>query len=74
MRMILIIGALVLLAGCQKDIEARERDDDASCRQLIAERNDARPTAYQECRANLMQYREQKATALSGRTHININR
>jgi hypothetical protein len=57
----------LLLAGCQKDVEARETADDSFCRKTVAERNDSRPDAYKECRANLMQYHQQKAIAASGK-------
>jgi hypothetical protein len=65
-----IIFTALALAGCQGDLEKREMADDASCRKIIAERNDGRPTAYQECRANMMQYRNQSAVAASGDTII----
>jgi hypothetical protein len=61
-----ILLTTLVLAGCQQDLEARERDDDASCRKIITERNDTRPNAYQECRAHLMDYRRNKAIAASG--------
>lgn len=68
MKVFVCCAALIALAlaGCQRDVEAAEKADDASCRQIIAERNDARPNAYQECRAHLMDYRRNKAIAASG--------
>ena len=40
--------------------------DDQSCRKIIADRNDARPDAYTQCRANFQQYRQQRATVAAG--------
>lgn len=67
MRNLLIIGFLLVLTGCQNEVEQREAQDDAYCRKVIVQRGDARLSAYQECRNNMMQYHEQKALAASGR-------
>jgi hypothetical protein len=69
MQRILILMLVSLpLVGCQSRAEKLEIADDESCRRLITERNDGRPEAYKECRANLMQYRNQGAVAASGST------
>ena len=54
------LAAMVTLAGCQSALERQEIADDQSCRKIIAERNDANPTAYKDCRANMQQYRMQR--------------
>jgi hypothetical protein len=66
MRGTLLMLMLVVLAGCQSGLERQEIADDQSCRKIIAERNDASPTAYKDCRANMQQYRQQAAIAASG--------
>ena len=60
------LAATVVLAGCQSALERQEIADDQSCRKIIAERNDANPTAYKDCRANMQQYRLQRAIIVSG--------
>jgi hypothetical protein len=61
MRVPLVVLVIVTLAGCQSSLERNEMADDQSCRKIIAERNDANPTAYKDCRANMQQYRMQSA-------------
>lgn len=65
MKKYLLIGALAL-CGCQSSLERQEMADDQSCRKIIAERNDANPSAYRDCRANFQQYRMQRAIIISG--------
>jgi hypothetical protein len=60
--LVLVAGAL---SGCQSALERQEIADDQSCR-IIAERNDANPTAYKDCRANMQQYRLQRAIIVGG--------
>jgi hypothetical protein len=36
------------------------------CRKIIAERSEANPSAYKDCRANMQQYRLQRAIIISG--------
>jgi hypothetical protein len=67
-RVLILIAACVCLAGCQSRAEKLEMADNESCRRIITQRNDARPEAYKECRANLMQYHNQGAVAASGST------
>ena len=66
MRTLLLMAVTVGLAGCQGALERQEMADDQSCRKIIAERNDANPTAYKDCRANMQQYRMQRAVIISG--------
>lgn len=73
MRTTLALLVALGLTGCAKSAAEREVADDSSCRRIIAERNDSRPTAYQECRANLMEYERQRSLRASGSTTI-INR
>lgn len=54
------------LTGCAKSPAELEVADDASCRQIISQRNDTRPNAYQDCRAHLADYRRSRAIAVSG--------
>jgi hypothetical protein len=61
MRIPFLVLAAVTLAACQSALERNEMADDQSCRKIIAERNDANPTAYKDCRANMQQYRMQSA-------------
>lgn len=72
-RVFLLVAACVFLAGCKSAAERAEIADDESCRRLVVERSDSRPTAYQECRSNLMAYRQQRAVSESGRVVINNN-
>jgi hypothetical protein len=65
-RVPLLILVAVVLAGCQSSLERREMADDQSCRKIITERNDASPTAYKDCRANMQQYRMQSAVRSVG--------
>ncbi len=61
------------LCGCQSATERMARmesDDDQACRKIIADRRDARPDAYTQCRANFQQYRQQMAVAESGTTVV----
>lgn len=68
MRAIILTVSLLTLAGCaSSSVATAERDDDASCRKIIADRGDARPNAYQDCRQNLMEYRRNKAIAAGSR-------
>lgn len=62
--------ALLLLVGCAKSPAERETADDMACRRIVAERNDKRPNAYQECRGNLMEYERQRSLRASGGTTI----
>lgn len=55
---ILLLSAT--LAGCQSALERQEIADDQSCRKIVAERNDANPGAYKDCRANMQQYHLQR--------------
>lgn len=68
-----ILITSLALAGCAKSAAEREVADDNTCRRIVAERNDTRPTAYQECRGNLMEYERQRSLRASGNTTI-INR
>jgi hypothetical protein len=63
-----VLAALfgLALCGCQNAMERAEMADDQSCRKIIADRNDARPDAYTQCRANFQQYRQQRATVTAG--------
>lgn len=61
-----VIIACLMLAGCQSGAERNDAEDDTYCRRVITERNDARPTAYQECRDHMIQYRRNGAIAASG--------
>jgi hypothetical protein len=63
-----ITGLILALAlgGCQNALERAEIADDQSCRKIIADRNDSRPDAYTQCRANFQGYRQQQAIAASG--------
>ena len=54
-RVALLVLVAVALSGCQNALERQEIADDQSCRKIIAERNDANPTAYKDCRANMQQ-------------------
>jgi hypothetical protein len=74
LRFVLIIIAGATLAGCYSQAAVNERKDDENCRKIVAERNDTRPQAYDQCRANLMAYRQQGAISDSGRTSIIVNR
>jgi len=67
MRPVVTFALLLALCGCAKSPAELEVADDASCRKIITERNDARPTAYEECRSNLSAYRLQRSIAVSGR-------
>jgi hypothetical protein len=62
--LLLLVG--FVLTGCQSALERQEMADDQSCRKIIADRNDANPTAYKDCRANMQQYRMQRAIIVSG--------
>jgi len=64
--MLLSLTVSLMLAGCQNGAERADAQDDAYCRRTIVERNDGRPNAYQECRANMMGYRTQQAIRASG--------
>jgi hypothetical protein len=66
MRIPLLVLVTVTLAGCQSALERQEIADDQSYRKIIAERNDANPTAYKDCRANMQQYRLQRAIIVGG--------
>jgi hypothetical protein len=66
MRVPLLVLLAVVLAGCQSALEHQEIADDQSCRKIIADRNDANPTAYKDCRANMQQYRLQRAIIVGG--------
>jgi hypothetical protein len=66
MRVFWLVLLSAGLAGCQSALERQEMADDQSCRKIIAERNDANPTAYKDCRANMQQYRLQQAIIISG--------
>lgn len=72
-KIITITLAAAALAGCQMGAERREAQDDEYCRRAITERNDARPTAYQECRQNMMAYHDQDTALRMRRQHIFIN-
>jgi hypothetical protein len=63
----LLLAALAL-AGCNSNayLERLEAQDDASCRKIVAQRNDASPQAYTQCRANMQHYRQQTATVAAG--------
>ena len=65
-RVALLVLVAVALSGCQSALERQEIADDQSCRKIIAERNDANPTAYKDCRANMQQYRLQLAIIVGG--------
>jgi hypothetical protein len=65
-RVSLLLLSAVTLIGCQSALERAEMADDQSCRKIITERNDASPTAYKDCRANMQQYRMQRAIIVSG--------
>ena len=65
-RVALPVLVAVALSGCQSALERQEIADDQSCRKIIAERNDANPTAYKDCRANMQQYRLQRAIIVGG--------
>lgn len=67
MRTTAIILTCLVLAGCQASDERREAQDDAYCRKTVSDRNDSRPSAYQECRDNMMGYHRNAAIAASGR-------
>lgn len=64
---LLALCASLTLAGCQADAERRDAADDGYCRRQVATTNDARPSAYQECRERMMAYHMQGAVAASGR-------
>ena len=70
MRLALLSLLLALaLAGCggpNAYYERLEAQDDASCRKIVAQRNDTSPQAYTWCRANIQQYRQQTATVSAG--------
>jgi hypothetical protein len=70
-RVLILVSLSVCLSGCQTLEEHLETADGESCQRIIAQRNDTRPEAYKECRANLMQYRNQRAVASSGTTMNN---
>jgi hypothetical protein len=62
----LLVLMMVVLAGCQSALERAEIADDQSCRKIISERSDTNPNAYNDCRANMQQYRGQQAVILNG--------
>jgi hypothetical protein len=64
--LLLLVLVTASLAGCQNGLERREMADDQTCRKIIAERNDANPQAYEQCRANMRQYRMQAAVRSVG--------
>lgn len=70
MRPLVCIVIVLVLSGCAKTAAEREVADDAACRSIVAQRNDTRPTAYQECRANLMEYERQRSVRASSPTII----
>lgn len=74
-RVLLLTLCAVSLGGCrQAALERNEMADDGFCRRTITERNDNRPSAYQECRANMMAYRDQQIASRSRHMTLDVNR
>lgn len=69
-----IITVGLTLAGCMEDTGVQaarmEAQDDAACRKILADRPAVGPNDYQQCRQNLVAYRQrieaQQAAAVSG--------
>jgi hypothetical protein len=57
---------LLTLGGCQSYMERAEMEDDRACQKVVADRNDARPEAYAQCRANFQQYRHDRMMLIAG--------
>jgi hypothetical protein len=70
MRVLGLVALCVALASCAKSPAELEVADDANCRKIIAERNDTRPNAYEDCRAHLADYRRTRAIEVSGDTVV----
>jgi hypothetical protein len=64
-----LVLTTLLLAACAKSPAELEVADDADCRKIIAERHDTSPTAYNDCRAHLADYRRNRAIAASGSSY-----